>query len=171
MDRPQFLQAFLQQRQVLFSFILSILRDRQAAEDVFQDVALIAFDKCAAFEAGTDFGAWVREIARRRILKARETQAIRKMVILEPEAIDAIAAAHDRARGEVWKDREKALEGCLNDLPERHRLIVQYRYKELLSFEAIAGRLQSTVNSIQVMLTKIRKALRRCAEAKLAPGA
>ncbi|MBI3856038.1 MAG: RNA polymerase subunit sigma-70, partial [Planctomycetes bacterium] len=57
------------------------------------------------------------------------------------------------------------------DLPERHRLIVQYRYKDLLSFEAIAGRLQSTVNSIQVMLTKIRKALRRCAEAKLAPGA
>lgn len=166
MDRSQFLTAFLQQRQVLFSFILSLVRDRNGAEDIFQDVALIAFDKCAAFQAGTDFRAWLREIARRRILKARES-AHRKMVVLEPEAIDAIAAAHDRMAEESWQEREKALEGCLESLPERHQQIVAYRYREFLSFEAIADRLRSTSNSVQVMLTKIRKALRRCVEAKL----
>jgi RNA polymerase sigma-70 factor (ECF subfamily) len=168
MDRGQFLQAFLQQRQVLFSFIFSIVRGREAAEDIFQDVALIAFDKCATFQAGTDFGAWVREIARRRILKAREG-ASRRPVALDPEAIEAIAAAHERAEPESFREREKALERCLEQLPERHRLLVRYRYQELLGFEAIAERLRSTVNSVQVTLTKVRKALRRCAETRLAP--
>jgi RNA polymerase sigma-70 factor (ECF subfamily) len=171
MDRAQFFQAFLQHRQVLFAFILSIVRERNAAEDIFQDVALVAFEKCADFQAGTDFGAWVREIARRRILKAREAHATRKLVALEPEAIDAIAAAHERSSPEAWRDREKALEKCLEKLPERQRLIVRYRYQDLLDFERIASILKSTVNSVQVTLTKIRKALRRCAETDLAAGA
>jgi RNA polymerase sigma-70 factor (ECF subfamily) len=169
MDRPQFLQEFLRHRQILFSFILSIVRNRESAEDIFQDVALIAFDKCATFETGTDFGAWVREIARRRIMKARETAAVRKVVALEPEAIDAIAAAHERAGPEAWQDREKALENCLGKLPERQQQIVRWRYRDLLGFDLIAKKLQSTVNSVQVTLTKVRKALRRCAEATLAP--
>ncbi len=171
MDRAQFLQAFLGHRQVLFAFILSIVRERNAAEDIFQEAALIAFEKCAEFQAGTDFGAWVREIARRRILKAREAHASRRLVALEPEAIDAIAAAHGRSEAGAWQERERALEKCLEKLPERQRLIVRYRYQDLLDFDKIAAKLQSTVNSVQVTLTKVRKALRRCAEANLAPGA
>jgi RNA polymerase sigma-70 factor (ECF subfamily) len=169
MDRSQFLQAFLQQRQSLFSFILSLMRDRDVAEDVFQDVALIAFDKCGEFQPGTDFRAWVREIARRRVLKAREMGG-RRLVMLEPEAIDAVAAAHERVKEDVWHDREKALATCMQDLPERHRLIVTYRYRDLLAFDVIAQKLKSTSNSVQVMLTKIRKALRRCVEGKLVSG-
>jgi RNA polymerase sigma-70 factor (ECF subfamily) len=152
---------------MLFAFIYSIVRNRNTAEDCFQDVTMIAFQKCGEFQEGTDFGAWVREIARRRILKAREGAA-RAHVLLEPAAIDAVAAAHDRQPDGAWEEREAALRQCLERLPERSRRLVAFRYREALDFDAIAGRVQSTAGSIQVVLSKIRQTLRRCIESRLA---
>ncbi len=167
MDPTRYLQAFLLHRRMLFAFIYSIVRDRDAAEDCFQDVTMIAFQKCGGFQEGTDFGAWVREIARRRILKAREGAA-RAHVLLDPAAIDAVAAAHDRQPAGAWEEREAALLGCLDRIPERSRRLVEFRYREALGFDAIAGRIQSTAGSVQVVLSRIRQALRRCIEARLA---
>lgn len=167
MEQSEFMREFLKSRKMLFGFIVSIVRDKEAAEDIFQDVSMIAFSKCATFQAGTDFGAWLREIGRRRILKARETH-LRGAIILEPETIDAVAAAYDRRSEEKIVDREAALRECIRSLPERGRRLIEMRYQDAQSFESIARRVQSSVNSIQVTMTKIRKALRRCVEAKLA---
>jgi len=37
--------------------------DRQSAEDIVQEAAVIAFEKAARFTPGTNFGAWLAEIA------------------------------------------------------------------------------------------------------------
>ena len=170
MDQERFLQAFLQHRSRLFGFIHSILRERDLTEDLLQDVAVVAFGKCATFQDGTDFGAWLREIARRCILKARE-KGKRPLVLLEPEAIEAICLIHDRMTEDAWKERELALRGCVEKLTERGKQIIESRYGESLGFEEIASRYQTTANSVQVTLTKLRKALRRCVENQMAHSA
>ena len=166
MDKTEFLHAFLAQRQMLFGFVYSLLPDRDRAEDVFQDVAAIALEKCGVFEAGTNMGAWLREIARRRVMKAFGA-ADRRAVTLEPAAIDAIQQAHDRSEDGIWHERADALRTCLEKLPDRARAIVEMRYREFLGFSAIAERLASTVNSIRVTLSKIRKGLRQCVDSSM----
>ncbi len=166
-DAAQYMRSYLCHRRMLFAFIYSIIRDRDAAEDVFQDVTMVSFQKCAEFAEGTDFGAWLREIARLRVLKAREGIA-RAHVLLDPGAIDAVAAAHGRHAVKDWEDREAALRRCLERLPERSRRLVEFRYREALPFAAIAERIRSTANTVQVTLSKARKMLRECIEARLA---
>jgi RNA polymerase sigma-70 factor (ECF subfamily) len=166
-ETERFFPLFLQHRRMLFGFIISIVRDRDAAEDVFQEVSAAGIERCGVFEEGTDFGAWLREIARRRILKARESRGPR-LVALDEEAIDAIAAVHSRLDIAGWADRQDALRACMERLARHSRDLVTLRYRESLGFDDIAQRLRSSSNSVQVMLSKIRKTLHRCIEQRLA---
>ena len=163
-----FMRNFLKSRKMLAGFIFSLVRDADAAEDVFQEVSLVAVERYSSFEEGTDFGAWVREIARRRVRKAWDGLRRRSAVLLDPEAIDAVAAAHEGRAEDHWGTREKALDGCLEKLTGRARRIVEWRYRQAMAFEKIASQLGSTANSVQVTLTKARKTLRRCIEASVA---
>ena len=61
-------QSLLENRDVLFSYIMSLVRDFNTAEDLFQEVALIILRKEKEGIEVSHFGAWSREIARRHIL-------------------------------------------------------------------------------------------------------
>ena len=163
-----FMRNFLRSRKMLAGFIFSLVRDADAAEDIFQEVSLVALERYSSFREGTDFGAWVREIARRRVRKAWDELRRRSPVMLDPEAIDAVAVAYEGRAENNWDTREKALDKCLDKLTERARRIVEWRYRQSMAFEKIASELGSTANSVQVTLTRARKALRRCIEATAA---
>jgi RNA polymerase sigma-70 factor (ECF subfamily) len=167
MQQAEFLEELLRHRKMLLSFIYSVVRDHHLAEDLFQDVSLVAFNKCADFQSGTNFGAWLRQIARNRIMKEWQKPG-KDMLALDDAAIDAVMHAYDREPDEHWEDREAALQECLQRLPPEGRRMIEDRYRDGLAFETIAERLQSTANSIQVRLCKLRQALRRCVEMKLA---
>jgi RNA polymerase sigma-70 factor (ECF subfamily) len=166
MTRETFTQELLGQRRMLYAFIFSIMRDHALSEDVFQEVMAIALEKQGVFRPGTNIGAWLRAIARRRIMKARERVSGR-VFLLDAETIDSIEAAHGRLRGEEWSERTRALERCREKLSERAQRLLHFRYGQGLSFGTIAEQIQSTANSIQVTLSKIRSQLRRCVEAAL----
>jgi len=45
-------------------FVRSLGMRAEAADDVAQEAFVVAFEKLQTFERGTNFGAWVRTIAR-----------------------------------------------------------------------------------------------------------
>jgi RNA polymerase sigma-70 factor (ECF subfamily) len=157
---------------MLFAFVLSIVRRRDVADDISQDVAMVAFRKAGEFSAGTDFGAWLREIARRTILRERARSA-RLVVGLDSEAIEALSAAHGRIGTDTgfWEEREAALLRCIRKLRDRSRRILELRCRGDADIASIARELKSTVNSVKVTLSGIRRVLRKCVRAELAPGA
>lgn len=162
--QSEFLEEFLKQRRMLFSYVYSIVRDHHVAEDIFQSTLLIAFEKRADFKKGTRFGAWVRTIARYEILKLKEKN--RRTVLLDEDALEAIEQAHTQLPERHWLDWQTFLEQCLEKLTPRNRALVEYRYRDQMGFERMADLIQSTANSIQVVLSKVRKQLRTCIEAK-----
>ena len=166
MDQANFMQHFLTHREMLFAFLLSIVRDQDVAEDLFQEVSMIAFKRCFDFKHGTNFGAWLREIGRRCILKARNRRA-KELVLLEPEAIEAIAAAHEHVRDRWWQHSRDALEECLEKLSARSKNLLELRYEENLRFDVIAERIRSTAHSVEEIISRIRIGLRRCIEARI----
>ena len=42
----------------IYGFILTLVHDRSAAEDILQDVSALLWQKYDKFEPGTDFAAW-----------------------------------------------------------------------------------------------------------------
>ncbi len=174
MNQEEFLREHLRHQRMLFAFVMSIVRRRDLADDIVQDTALIAFKKLDTFEPGTNFGAWIREIARRRIRKALEEQGQRRalVVVLEPDTIEAVAAVYSATDDEpdYWERRETALARCLQKLKEKPRKLMAMRYGEGLGFDVLARKWATSANSIQVMLAKIRHTVRLCAQRELLEG-
>ena len=59
-------RALLGHRVQLLGYIGSIVRDHHLAEDIFQDVAVLAIQKAAEIEDGTHLYRWFRRTARYR---------------------------------------------------------------------------------------------------------
>lgn len=164
-NREEVLREFVRHRSVLFSLILSIVRDFGFAEEVLQEVAVVILNQWTDFTPGTNFQAWSMRIARNKILNLG--RAARREIVLSPEALEGIehAAASDSRLG--WLE---ALRKCLDDVEGRSREILKLRYAENLGGEEIARRLKTTVAGVHMALSRARSAVGRCVEGRLAEG-
>lgn len=158
---------FLQQSNRLRGFILGLLPDRVAADDVLQDVFLTVTAKAAEFQSGTNFLAWGRAIARLKVLEYRQRR-FPAAGQLTDEAWDLLAqTAHEV--DDAWDGRREALQKCLGELAPRAREVVQLRYSvERLDLEEVARRMSWTVGSVKVALSRAKDALWDCVQRRLA---
>jgi len=154
-------REFLRERPSLFAFVLSLVRDFDRAEDVVQETAVVVMEQARDFAPGTDFGAWVRRIARNKVYNAN--RAARRTVALSPEAVGAIEAAFPETDA-GWFD---ALRHCMTKLADRAREIVRLHYHERLAGAAIAARIGMTVEAVHMGLSRARAALADCVERRL----
>lgn len=141
--------------------------DLALADDIFQEVFLVASRRADDFRIGGDFSAWARGIAR---LKLHEVlrQRSRGAGFAE-DVVDLLAA--EAPADEDWRVRQRALQECLGRLATRARELIELRYVEQLAPPAIAERVHWTVNAVNVALSRVRRQLRECAERRLDAGA
>src|SRR2546425_12489481 len=91
----EFLPLFLEHQVSLRAFIGSLLRDRHARDDVFQEVALILWNEFARYDPSRSFGAWARGIAANKVMQ-RWRQDTRTPAPVPPEAVQALLDAYER---------------------------------------------------------------------------
>ncbi len=121
-------RLFLRNAGLLRGFILGLLPDHNLAEDVFQDVFLTAVAKADDFRDGSNFLAWVRAIARLKVLEQCRKQKAGPH-LLDPAALEAVVAAAADLDN-AWESRREALAYCIKRLSPRARQILELRYSE-----------------------------------------
>ena len=127
---PPFERFYVEQRDVVLAFLRRRL-DREAAEDVFQDVFLRALRAYPALEHGEHLRAWVLTIADRLLIdRARRERAT---------ADDVPEVAVEDARPAFAE-----LEHLAGALPPTERAAVVLRYGYDLDYDDIAAALRST---------------------------
>ncbi len=155
-------RRLLEHRDALFAYVLSLVRNWQTAEELFQEVSLVVLQKGQQGEAVEQFLPWSREVARRMVLDHWKKSA-RSRVVLGEAALDAVDRAfEERDREAAGVDLVASLRRCLEKLPEHLRRIVDLRYSESLSLDEIARRLARTAGAVQVALSRIRMKLHDC---------
>ena len=162
---------FLADRHRLLSFIQGLLRDPQAAEDIFQEVWL---KLAAAVENGAVIEnppAWCRTVAKNLILMHWRSQKNSRVVVDSTllEFVDFVecAYAENELVNETGPERQRALRDCLSMLPEKSRRLVELKYDKELSLKAIAATVQQTTDSVIKALVRLRQGLATCVEKKL----
>src|SRR5262245_9387381 len=146
----------------------ALLRDRDATENLVQQVFVDAYLHLDQYEPGTDFGAWIRTVARNRLRKdlrtaAREDRRLARFrERLAQRLRDEAGGRHDDSDAYV-----AALRGCRELLPDRDASVLAMRYESGLSFEAIAAKQGQTPEAVQRMISRIRFRLRDCIRKKL----
>ena len=138
----------------------------EAADDVAQEAFVVAFEKLQTFERGTNFGAWVRTIARFLVSKELRREDRRQRVLAEHVA-EMLAAGDEVPGDDDTPARAEALKRCLAELPERGRRLVQQRYFENLAPAVIASQEGRTANEVRQALFRLRAALHDCITRRL----
>lgn len=162
----QFLPLLLKHEADVKAFIGSLVLDRHRRDDIFQEVALVLWNRKDDYDPSRSFGAWARGIAAKLILKHRERDALFPL-LFSPETIQAIAEAYARTEAIACPAAE-ALRHCLEKLPEKSRRLLQLRYEKNLRVEEIAGQTASTLDAIYQALSRLRARLEECIRQRLA---
>jgi len=165
---PEFVQRlFLQHTAALRGFILGLVGDPEATGDIFQEVFLTVNQRAEQFRADGNFLAWVRGIARNKVLEHYRKR--NRLPRLFDEGLLEIMAASAGRHDDIWEQRRTALAACIGQLAPRARQILESRYAEVPATPAeIAERLAWTINAVHVALARARKFLQECTRRRLA---
>jgi RNA polymerase sigma-70 factor (ECF subfamily) len=125
------------------------------AEDLTQQVFLIAQEKLSQLRSPQSAGSWLVAILRNLFLKIRQK---RRPIPAESLRLDLemIPAAAPRP---VDVDRER-LQQALNEVPPRFRLVLTMFYYEGRSYREIADRLQVPIGTVMSRLARAKGYLR-----------
>jgi len=154
---------------MLCRFLLFLLGHLEDAEDVTQETLRIAVAKGPDPAKGTDYGAWLRSIARnvaRNFVRRQRKSAL----LLQGDLAELAEARFVEAgadRDDVWEQRREALASCVQKLSSDDRGLIRRRYEALEQVREIAQELAVPPNSLSKRLERIRESLRRCINAAL----
>jgi RNA polymerase sigma-70 factor (ECF subfamily) len=164
--RDEFLTLFLRHQVELRAFIGSLLRDRHARDDVFQEVALILWHEFEQYDPTRSFGAWARGVAANKVMH-RWRQDARSPAPMPPDVVQALLDAYERTEAADAPHAE-ALRKCVAELPAESRHLLKLRYEESLKLGEIAERVSNTLDAVHKTLSRLRERLQRCIERRLA---
>ena len=147
----------------LLAFCRHLLRSREDAEDVLQEVFASAFKAMMADERPIRVRPWLYRIARNRCLNH-----LRRISAIGVDSIEDHFSEHGPSTSEMAQRREDLwqLVGDIQELPESQRSALLLREMEALSYEQIAEVLDKTIPSIKSLLIRARRSLAESAEAR-----
>lgn len=146
------------QRQIL-AFIQTLVFGWANAEEVLQETNVTIWKKREDFDLDTNFMHWANRIAYYKVLKFRENST--KNHILSNETIKHVASDLFEMKDSINQEIE-ALECCIAKLSEKDRKLMQQRYFEEATVQAISDMLGRSARSVYASLKRIRNSLRVC---------
>jgi RNA polymerase sigma-70 factor, ECF subfamily len=149
------------------------VRDRDAVEDLAQDTFLLAYRSLSSYRGESSLGVWLIGIARNVGLMHVRDQARRRA--RETEVLQAAlgrwladALENDSTRLHDRDQTLRALEQCLQELPEHSSALVENYYFKGRTATEMAREQGKKESAIGMMLLRIREILGRCIRTRLA---
>jgi RNA polymerase sigma factor (sigma-70 family) len=148
----------------LLGFCQSMVKSRQDAEDVLQEVFTNAHSAMLADERKINVRPWLYRIARNRCLNH-----LRKQVPEGQDSMDILPHANGITTAEHVQNREdlRQLMADVETLPETQRTALLLREIDQLSYEEIAQAMQTTVPSVKSLLVRARIGLAESGQSRL----
>lgn len=166
LSRENVTAVLLRERLALVAFLASVTRNFHLAEDVFQDVCVKAIGDESGFESTAHLMNWARLTGRNRaidLLRVRDG----KLESLSEEILSSLASVWPEAGSEIWRNKQVALERCLDRLTPNNRQIVRLRYFEGRTGSDVAAVLGRKLETVYQALARIHKSLAECMQTQL----
>jgi RNA polymerase sigma-70 factor (ECF subfamily) len=158
-----FNELFLRHQRDVYSFIVTMVPDRNDAEDVFQQTCLMLLEKAEEFDPERRFFPWACGFALNEVRRFRRAHH-RERSPLDDAAIDSLADVQQKAAEQI-DGRLDSLKDCLAALPSEKRDLLAKSYGCVGGgLKAVATQLKLDVNTLYKRLERIRRILFVCME-------
>lgn len=165
MERDEIVKQLFNQRSELIGYAWGIVRDDHLADDLFQEVCLIALRKSDQIADSQHLRGWLRQSLRFEALKAMRKHR-NDPVVLDEQVLIAMDSEWDAQMVAAQRERNEHLAECMKKLTPNAQRLVRLRYHEGISGRELAERLGRSVNAVYVGLTRVHRALEICIRRK-----
>jgi RNA polymerase sigma-70 factor, ECF subfamily len=156
-DRSAMAVLYARHHVRVFRFVLRLVRDESAAEDLTTEVMFDVWRRANRFDRRSAVSTWVLGIARFKALSALRH---RPAEMLDDHAADAIEDPADNPATELEKkDTGTVIRKCLTELPAQHREIVDLVYYHEKSLEEVAEIVGIPKNTVKTRMSRARARL------------
>jgi RNA polymerase sigma-70 factor (ECF subfamily) len=156
-DRLAMQVLFARHHVRVYRFVLRLLRDEMAAQDVIGDVFLDVWRQASRFEGRSAVSTWLIAIAR---FKALSLMRKRREDGLDDETAELIEdPSDDPELSAAKRDKGEKLRQCLAALSPEHREIIDLVYYHEKSVEEVAQIVGIPENTVKTRMFYARKKL------------
>ena len=145
----------------LFGYILSLVRNLDDAEDLFQQTVVVLWEKFSTYDRQRDFFAWACGVARFTISNFFRVRK-RSRLYFTDDLNALLAEATVSLGNDSFQARKEALHGCIQKLRERDRELLLSCYSKTRAVAEAAQTSGRSIQSIHNSLCRIRNALFEC---------
>jgi RNA polymerase sigma-70 factor, ECF subfamily len=149
-------------RRKIFGLAYSFLRDREAAEDVTQEVFIKVWRALPSFDGRAAMSTWIYTIARNASLSALRARRPQSS-LSDPEVMEAVEATDPVPASDELAERAAILR-LVDQLPTKQRQVIMLFYMEGESHEQVASMLAMPVGTVKTLLHRARARLSAAAE-------
>lgn len=158
-DEAAFADLVREHESMVFGIALHSLRNREAAEELAQEVFFQLYRNLATIESPDHLVHWLRRVTVNRCIDSSRRRRI------QPVPLDSVVLAEAPANDDPLARR--ILLRLIGSLPVRQRLVIILRYQEELDLDEIASTLSIPRNTVKSHLHRgiesLRKGLARAA--------
>lgn len=158
----QFVERLTAAQMRLRAYAISLLRVPSDADDALQNASLTLWKKREDFDADRDFFPWACGVLLIEVHRLRRKSATDKLMF-DADLIDTLAGEYVRQVDEL-DHRLLVLQGCVEKLSEKDRLLLKERYRSDFKPKEIAQKRGCPVTTMYSALGRIRNQLQACVE-------
>ena len=157
-------------KHMVFTLALKILKNREEAEEVSQDVFVKVYQVLHSFKGDSKFSTWIYKIAYYRSLDYLKKQKRG----LSTSSLDSDKEYHlpsieNNLDALEVNERKQAIKSAIDELPVDDAVVITLHYFEELSLKEIAEIIGVEANTVKVRLFRSRKRLAQLLKNRLEP--
>jgi RNA polymerase sigma-70 factor, ECF subfamily len=156
-------------RAKLLAYIYSIVlnRNHDLADDIYQDVVILALKKAAEIESQAHLSGWARKAAKYKAIDHLRRNKLEPRHV-SPDVLELLEETWDEEWGLATPLMTSALRTCLKKLTPRAQKIIELRFGDQLDMGSISRSFGVKVQSLYMALSRIYGTLRECIRRKQA---
>ena len=160
----EFIVEFSKNSRRVYGYIRTLAPDLHDANEVYQNVSLVLWNKFSTFTSGGNFFSWACTIAMFEVRKLRDSKQRARM--FSDESLEKLSAEFQQ-RHDNSVQRMEALLECLDALSPEDRRLIDQRYfgdRKPMEIAKLVGR---SLASVYRALARTHDLLMVCVERKL----
>jgi RNA polymerase sigma-70 factor (ECF subfamily) len=157
----------MEERERLFAYVWAIVGDVHLAEDVFQEVSLVAIKEGTEVAGEVQFRVWLRRAARFRALRVVRQQK-RKLLSLDESLLDQLDEQWAKYDAAPESNMVEMLRECIRKLTPYSRKLIVLRYTKGLRTGQIAQQVKRQAAAVRQSIARAHHSLYDCVRMRLA---